>query len=530
MTDEIFSENGEEQTDGEEQTAKESPESPESPRRTHPRRTDALSAMMSQGWGETTKDWGFDPDAIALAGERRRDLAERFPDAALVIPSGPAKIRSNDVTYVFRPHTSFAQLTGLGARSDADAVLVVVGGAAVETVLFQREPMGPGTEAFYLDGGAGEYWTGRRPSMPELEAALGISVRPTSELVDFLRGLARPLRVVPDAAPAVEKLLSAEGLHGTSDPADDSDLDSDLDRALDSALATALDELRLTKTPWEIAQMQKAVDISIRGFEDVVESLPRAVEVARGERVVEAAFLGRARTEANDIGYGSTAAAGDNATTLHWDACDGPVRATDLVLLDAGAELETLYTADITRTVPASGTFTDAQRRIYQAVLDATDAAITAAVVGRPFQDPHDAAVTVLAQRLEEWGILPVTAAESLSDDGQHHRRWMPHATSHHLGLDVHDCAASRPENYRGAVIRPGMVFTVEPGLYFKADDLSVPEEFRGIGVRIEDDIVATDDGPINLSAALPRTIDDIEAWMAPLLERGSRVRAAARA
>ena len=513
MTDEIFSENGEEQT---------AKESPESPRRTHPRRTDALSAMMSQGWGATAKDWGFDPDAIALAGERRRDLAARFPDAALVIPSGPAKIRSNDVTYVFRPHTSFAQLTGLGVRSDADAVLVVVGGAPAETVLFQREPMGPGTEAFYLDGGAGEYWTGRRPSMPELEAALGISVRPTTELIDFLRGLARPVRVVPGAAPAVEKLLAAEGLHGTSDSALDSDLDS--------ALATALDELRLTKTAWEIAQMQKAVDISIRGFEDVVESLPRAVEVARGERVVEAAFLGRARTEANDIGYGSTAAAGDNATTLHWDACDGPVRETDLVLLDAGAELETLYTADITRTVPASGTFTDAQRRIYQAVLDAADAAIAAAVVGRPFQDTHDAAVTVLAQRLEEWGILPVTAAESISDDGQQHRRWMPHATSHHLGLDVHDCAASRPENYRGAVIRPGMVFTVEPGLYFKADDLSVPEEFRGIGVRIEDDIVATDDGPINLSAALPRTIDDIEAWMAPLLERGRRVRAAARA
>lgn len=486
------------------------------PARTHPRRTDALSAFMGQGWGESSKNWGFDREAIALASERRTQLMARFPDAVLVIPSGPAKVRSNDVSYVFRPHTSFAQLTGLGSRSDADAVLVVGASASANAVLFQREPMGPGTEAFYLDGGAGEYWTGRRPSMRELKRALGIDVRPTAELIDFLRGSGRPVHLVSDASPAIEKQLSDEGLRG--------------DNEADAALATYLDEARLTKTAWELRQMQEAVDISIRGFADVMESLPQATAVSRGERVVEWAFLGRARTEANDIGYGSTAAAGDNATTLHWDACDGPVRESDLLLLDAGVELETLYTADITRTVPVSGRFSDVQRRIYQAVLDAADAAIAAAVVGRPFQGVHDAAVTVLAERLEEWGILPVSAAESISDSGQQHRRWMPHATSHHLGLDVHDCAGSRPENYRGAVIRPGMVFTVEPGLYFKADDLWVPEEFRGIGVRIEDDIVATKDGPVNLSARLPRTIDDIETWMAPLLERGRRFLAGAQA
>ncbi|KNY04027.1 aminopeptidase P family protein [Microbacterium sp. GCS4] len=471
--------------------------------RTHPRRTDALSALMTEDWAATQPDWGFNRDAIELAAVRRRELAAQFPDTVLIIPSGSAKVRSNDVTYVFRPHTGFAHLTGLGVRSDPDSALVLAGG---EAVLFQREPMGPGTEAFYLDG-AGEYWTGRRPSMAELQTALNVPVRPIEGLVEYLTGVGRSVQVVPNVAPAVDRLLAAGAVN--------------VDEAGSDALATALDEMRLTKTLWEVGEMQKAVDVSIRGFADVVQALPKAVSVSRGERVVEWAFLGRARIEANDIGYGSTAAAGENATTLHWDACDGLVRANDLVLLDAGAELETLYTADITRTMPVSGRFSDVQRLVYQAVLDAADAAIAAAVVGRPFQDPHDAAVTVLAERLEEWGILPVTAAESLSDDGQQHRRWMPHATSHHLGLDVHDCAGSRPENYRGATIRPNMVFTVEPGLYFQADDLSVPAEFRGIGVRIEDDIVATEDGPVNLSAGLPRTIAEIEEWMHPLLERG---------
>lgn len=494
---------------GEERSATQSPLSGWG-RRTHPRRTDALSEFMGRGWDARATAWGFDQHATALAGERRRTLASLHPDAVLVIPSGARKIRSNDVPYVFRPHTSFAQLTGLGSRSEADAVLVVVGGEAVEATLFQRQPMGPGTEDFYLDGAAGEYWTGRRPSTSDLETVLGIGVRPSTELVDSLRRLGRPVRLVPNASPAVEELLATEELWAPSDD--------------DAALGTALDEMRLTKTDWEIAQLQTAVDISVRGFADVVEALPRAIDTPRGERVIEWAFLGRARTEANDVGYGTTAAAGDNATTLHWESCDGPVREGDLVLLDAGVELESLYTADITRTVPASGAFSDPQHRIYQAVLDAADAGIAAAVVGRPFLDIHDAAVRVLAERLEEWGILPVSAAESVSDTGQQHRRWMPHATSHHLGLDVHDCAASRPENYRGALIRPGMVFTVEPGLYFKADDLSVPEEFRGIGVRIEDDLVATEDGPINLSAALPRTVDEIEEWMAPLLERGRRL------
>ncbi len=263
--------------------------------------------------------------------------------------------------------------------------------------------------------------------------------------------------------------------------------------------------------------MREAVAATIAGFEEVVRSLPRALGHRRGERVIETTFDAHARLEGNTVGYETIAAAGEHATTLHWIRNDGVVRTGELVLLDAGVEVDSLYTADVTRTLPVDGEFTDVQRRVYQAVLDAADAAFAVAVPGARFRDVHAAAMEVIAARLEEWGLLPVSAAESLSPEGQQHRRWMVHGTSHHLGLDVHDCAQARRELYLDGVLEPGMVFTIEPGLYFKADDLAVPAEYRGIGVRIEDDVLVTADGNENLSAALPRRPEDVEAWMARL-------------
>jgi Xaa-Pro aminopeptidase len=150
-------------------------------------------------------------------------------------------------------------------------------------------------------------------------------------------------------------------------------------------------------------------------------------------------------------------------------------------------------------------------------VLAAQEAGLAAAKPGNTFRDVHTAAIAVIAEKLAEWGLLPVPVEDALADDGQQHRRWMVHGTSHHLGLDVHDCGLARKEAYLDGVLEPGMVLTVEPGLYFKPDDLAVPEELRGIGVRIEDDIVITEAGCENLSAALPRSADDVEAWMAGL-------------
>ena len=185
------------------------------------------------------------------------------------------------------------------------------------------------------------------------------------------------------------------------------------------------------------------------------------------------------------------------------------------MLIDAGVELDSYYTADITRTVPADGTFTPTQRLVYEAVLEAADAAMAVVRPGIRFHQVHAAAMEVLARRTAEWGLLPVSAEESLNTDGQFHRRYMVHGTSHHLGMDVHDCAKARREFYHDGVVEAGMIFTIEPGLYFQIDDLTVPEQYRGIGVRIEDDILVTATGAENLSAAIPRTAADVEAWLA---------------
>ncbi|OEI69252.1 Xaa-Pro aminopeptidase [Curtobacterium sp. ER1/6] len=215
------------------------------------------------------------------------------------------------------------------------------------------------------------------------------------------------------------------------------------------------------------------------------------------------------------MGYDTIAASGHHACILHWTRNDGAVAPGDLILIDAGVEVDSFYTADITRTLPVSGTFTDVQRMVYEAVLEAADAAFAIVRPGITFREVHATAMEVIARKTAEWGFLPGTAEESLQPDNQFHRRYMVHGTSHHLGLDVHDCAKARREMYIDGTVQPGMVFTIEPGLYFQQDDLTVPEEFRGIGVRIEDDVLVTEDGAENLSVGIPRTSSEVEGWIA---------------
>ena len=220
------------------------------------------------------------------------------------------------------------------------------------------------------------------------------------------------------------------------------------------------------------------------------------------ERVVEGAFFARARLEGNDLGYDTIAASGNNATILHWIRNTGAVRPGELLLLDAGVEDDSLYTADITRTLPVSGTFTDVQRRIYQAVLDAADAAFAIVRPGIRFRELHAEAMRVLVDRLDGWGLLPVSAEVALSDEGQHHRRWMPHGTSHHLGLDVHDCAQAKRELYLDGELKPGMVFTIEPMINLGTlawdmwdDDWTVVTRDKKWTAQFEHTLVVTDDG-----------------------------------
>ncbi len=183
-----------------------------------------------------------------------------------------------------------------------------------------------------------------------------------------------------------------------------------------------------------------------------------------------------------------------------------------------GAEGSTLYTADVTRTLPVDGRFTPLQRDLYSAVLEAQQAGMDAVRPGVRFRAAHDAAMEVLARKLADLGLLPCSVEEALAPDSKVYARWTLHGTSHMLGMDVHDCAAAAPEVYPEGDLVEGMVLTVEPGLYFQEDDLLVPEELRGIGIRIEDDVVVTADGCRNLSAALPRDPDAVEEWMGGLI------------
>ncbi len=489
--------------------AQEAGEDPKSHRTTP--RSEAFRRFIAQGWGPRPPEDDRLAEPSRWAAQRRRALGALFPGELLVVPAGPLVRRSNDTDYRFRPHSAFAHLTGLGTDREPDAVLVLDPSAGGEhrALLYLRPQAPRDAEEFYADARYGELWVGPRPGLASLSATTGLEVRDVAAMADDLAVAAAGsagTRVVPDADPAVTSLL---------EPLRDPDAEA-LERA-DDEFVTALSELRLVKDAWEVAQLREAVAASVEGFEQVVRALPAAVGHPRGERVVEAAFDGTARVRGNGVGYETISAAGDHACTLHWITNDGPVRPGDLLLLDAGVEVDSLYTADVTRTLPVDGRFTPAQRRVYEVVLEAADAAFAAARPGVRFRDVHEAAMRVIAHRLAEWGVLPVDAQASLDPEGQYHRRWMAHGTSHHLGLDVHDCAQARREMYLDAELRPGMVFTIEPGLYVKAEDELAPAELRGIGVRIEDDVLVTEDGVENLTAALPRDPDAVEAWMASL-------------
>ena len=487
--------------------------------------SDAFKAFIAQGWAPYPTALPEPLPATAWTAARREALGAQFPGERLVVAAGGLKVRSNDTDYRFRPHSAFAHLTGLGTDREPDAVLVLepvdpqtgdpTSNRHDATLYFKPRAPRDSSE-FYADARYGEMWVGRRPSLDEMGALTGLRTAPVDELLDHLRKDADTIRVRANREELADDVRALLAEVAPLEVAEDGTGAADRD----AALLTALSELRLVKDAYEADEMREACALTAIGFEAVVGDLPHAVAEGRGERWVEGVFGLQARHAGNAVGYDTIAAAGDHACTLHWIRNDGDLRLGDLLLLDAGVEVDSLYTADVTRTLPVSGTFSEPQRRVYEAVLAAQEAGIAAAQPGATFADVHRAAIRVVAEHLDAWGLLPVPLEDALSEEGGQHRRWMPHGTSHHLGIDVHDCAQARRENYREGTLAPGMVITVEPGLYFKSDDELVPAELRGIGVRIEDDILITADGNENLSAALPRTADDVEVWMAEVWER----------
>jgi Xaa-Pro aminopeptidase len=393
-------------------------------------------------------------------------------------------VRAGDTDYNYRPDSAFAYYSGVqGADSTADAVLVLEpSGDSHITYLYMNPRSTRDTEAFYRDARYGELWVGRRFTLAEAKARYQIETRNLSELKDLLAD--------------GKKLLSLE----------------------DKDFATFISEQRLCKDEYEVRELQRAVNATALGFNDVIRAIPAAVNTPRGERVLDAAFYGRARILGNDLGYNTIVGAGSHACVLHWTRNDGDLYPGELVLIDAGVEMESFYTADITRTFPINGRFSPAQRALYMLVYEAQLAGFAAVKRGALFSDVNKACQEVLARGLADMGVLTISAEESMKPEVGLHRRWTLHGSSHHLGIDVHDCAQARKEMYSDAPLREGMVLTVEPGLYIQPDDELFAPEFRGIGIRIEDDVLVTADGYRNFSEGIPRHPDDIETWMKRVL------------
>ncbi|HEV7742396.1 MAG TPA: aminopeptidase P family protein [Pseudolysinimonas sp.] len=481
-------------------------------RSTTPQSTTFQEYIFSN-WAERAEARPQQRAQAPYAADRRARISALHRGERLVIPAGPAKARANDTDYPYRAHSAFSYLTGWGSDSVPGSVLVLEPTATGhDATLYLLPTAGRGSEEFYANAAIGEFWTGPRPSLAHVAADLGLETRHLDEFADVLEATDGTTRIVREADRDLTDQLDGRRLLAAELGAD---AGVSIDEDGDTAFFRDLSEMRFVKDEYEIREMRLAVDATKLGFDDVIADLPQIIQHPRGERLVEGTFYRRARAEGNAVGYDTIAASGPHACTLHWTRNDGPVVPGDLILMDAGIELDSLYTADITRTLPVDGTFTEVQRRVYEAVLEAADAARAIVKPGIRFREIHAAAMGVIARKTAEWGFLPVTAEESLVPELQYHRRYMVHGTSHHLGIDVHDCAQARRELYLDGEVLEGMVFTIEPGLYFQPDDLTVPEEFRGIGVRIEDNILVTADGSENLSEGIPRTVADVEAWLA---------------
>ena len=445
-----------------------------------------FSEFMKSGWDESELTELEPLEVVTYAYSRRQVLSAAYQGIRLVIPAGELKVRAGDTDYNYRPDSAFAYYSGVqGPDATADAVLILEpSGDSHITYLYMNPRSTRDTEAFYRDARYGELWVGRRFTLSEAKARYQIETRNLSELKELL----------------------ADGKKSLS-PAD-------------KDFATFISEQRLCKDEYEVSELQRAVHATTLGFNDVISSIPAAVQTSRGERVLDAAFYGRARILGNDLGYNTIVGAGSHACVLHWTRNDGDLHPGELVLIDAGVEMESFYTADITRTFPINGRFSPAQRALYLLVYEAQLAGFAAVKPGALFSDVNKACQEVLARGLADMGVLTISVEESMKPEVGLHRRWTLHGSSHHLGIDVHDCAQARKEMYSDAPLREGMVLTVEPGIYIQPDDELFAPEYRGIGIRIEDDVLVTSDGYRNLSANIPRHPDDIEMWMKRVLER----------
>ncbi len=427
------------------------------------------------------------------AARRERVLAALGDDAILVLPAAPELVAGRDTELRYRPDTDLYYLTGY---REPEAVLVLAPGAEAACTLFVR-PRDPEREL----------WTGRRGGVEAARERFGAGAAyPVGELAtrlpDLLAGRSTIYAPLRGGGRVLEALLADTVVRGrTARQRSGRGLRALMDPGI------LLDELRLIKDEHEIALMREACRISADGFREGAA----AIRDGAGEWEVQAALeFAFRRAGADGPAFESIVASGENATVLHYVANDRRMHAGELLLVDAGASFG-CYAGDITRTFPVSGSFSPEQRAMYDAVLAAHDAAVEVARPGVPADAVHHAAIRQLVAGLLDLGVLEAKPGglDELVQDEERWRAFYPHKTSHWLGLDVHDVGeyarsgAPRP-------LEPGMVLTIEPGLYFPADAPGVPAALRGTGIRLEDDVLVTPDRPEILTAALPIRAEEV--------------------
>jgi Xaa-Pro aminopeptidase len=425
----------------------------------------------------------------SIYAERRARLCERLgPGTALLLMSPPERLRNGDAHYKYRQDSDILYLTGFG---EPGAAVLLRPGHATPFVLFVR-PRDP----------AAETWTGRRAGVEGAVTTFGADVafasddfdEKVAEIVAGAEEVHYPFGREPEQDAAVGRLLGklrAGERRGRRAPV----------RLCDARLT--LHEMRLFKSPEEIATLRQAAEITAEAHVAAMTTARAGGSEREIEALIDYTFRRRGGT---GPGYGTIVGAGANATILHYVENSSPLARGDLLLIDAGCEVDG-YTADVTRTFPIGARFSDPQRRFYEAVLETQLAAIELVKPGVTIDQIHEAVVARLTGHLVALGILSGEVS-ALVESGAYKPFYM-HRTSHWLGMDVHD-VGFYSENGAARPLVPGMVLTIEPGLYV-AEDAAAPPEFRGLGVRIEDDILVTATGHQNLTIATPKTVADLE-------------------
>jgi Xaa-Pro aminopeptidase len=429
----------------------------------------------------------------AYAKRRKHLMRMAGDDAIAILPSAPERIRSRDTHYPYRQDSDLLYLTGF---PEPEAVLVLVPGRKHgEVILFCRE------------------------RDPEREGWDGPRFGPEGAVEAFGLDDAYPITDLDDILPGLLEGRSRVYYHFGRDQEFDLKLIGWLNRVRAMVrqgaqpphefleLGHLLDELRLFKDRDELRLMQRAADISVLAHEAAMLAARPGLHEYQLQAEVERVF----RSHDADPAYSSIVGAGTNACVLHYRANAAQAKDGDLVLIDAGAEYRG-YAADITRTFPVNGRFTKEQRALHDLVGDAQAAALAQARPGIPYETGHVAAVETLTEGLLRLGLLKGKLEKNLADGS--YRRFYRHKTGHWLGLDVHDVGEYRFDG-QSRLLEPGMVFTIEPGVYISPDDTTVDAKWRGIGIRTEDDVLVTRDEPEVLTDALARSADEIEALMA---------------